>query len=51
MTHNEAFVTLSSDGSMNTQFDVDYVAYTPVEGMKHYRHHVVIIIHFITAAT
>ena len=36
MTHNEAFVTLSSDGSMmNTHFMVDYVAYEPVEGKKY----------------
>ena len=39
MTHNEAFVTLSSDGSMmNTHFMVEYVAYETVEGKKCYRH-------------
>ena len=35
MTHNEAFVILSSDGSMMyTYLDADYVAYAPVEGKK-----------------
>ena len=33
MTHNEAFVILTSDGSMmTTELDVYHVAYEPVEG-------------------
>ena len=34
-THNEAFVTLLSDGSMNAHFVVHYLAYAHVEGKKY----------------